>query len=974
MSLRRTHSRHAAVLRPIPAALLAIFAAAPQLASAQDEIIVTGSRVSRDGFDSPQPLTTINSEQIENLGLVNVGDVLRTMPQNTPFFTETNVGIGNFNVGSQLANLRGLNPFFGTRTLTLVDTKRVVPQSEGGAIDLTLIPSMLVERTEVVTGGASAAYGSDAIAGVVNVILDKDLEGFKAQVDFGETSEGDGGDTHASFAWGTPFADDDRGHVLFGLEYQKQDRIGPCSQTRDWCSEGWAIGNNTAGYASGNGLPNFYVTPGAKQTPSENGTITPCLNAGCTVPTGTPAPLPLAFNPDGTALTSFNPGAPAQGFAARIGGDGALLGYDTSNIRPEVERYAALARLSYDVSDRLSWFAEVAYANSESANSPANGGLGPSPLRIQGDNAFLTPALQAALPFGGNLNRIFMPAVMSANNTTENTTTRFVTGFDAEIGTKWTWDAYYQHGENENHQRLFHNMVGSLSGGAVRQHDFLRWALDAVVNPANPSQIVCRATIPGPNFVANAAGCVPLNIFGNGDADPAAIEFAFRTLKEDNEYTQDVVGVNFRSDIAEGWAGPIALATGLEWRADNADTTHDIPNQPWYSSYFLSYGLDRGGDIDVLEAYAEVQVPMTEKLQTDFAVRETQNEATSNQAGVPSSDHNFTSWKAAALYDPLEWLRFRTTLSQDVRAAGFRELFLPRVTTQSGVFPANINNPWGNPSDQFFQTTGGNPRLEPETADTTTFGVVFSFDRVRISADWFEIDLKDAITQSPGNQPLVDQCFRSGGAACERVTGYGTPDITAIDSSAINLAGFLTRGWDYEVNYDLTMSAGGNLNLRFIGTYLYDMIVDTGLGAAPIDYEGQSGPVASFGSFNTQPRWQARAFLTYARQRFSSTFEARYVGSGALNRTWFESPPGAATNTLPFSVSDNSVDDAYYLSWAGSFDFVQNQDRATQVFWVINNLLDEEPAVAPGGNAYPTNPVFFDTLGQRVRVGVRLSF
>jgi outer membrane receptor protein involved in Fe transport len=495
-----------------------------------------------------------------------------------------------------------------------------------------------------------------------------------------------------------------------------------------------------------------------------------------------------------------------------------------------------------------------------------------------------------------------------------------------------------------------------------------------VVNPANPSQIVCRATIPGPNFVANAAGCVPLNIFGNGDADPAAIEFAFRTLKEDNEYTQDVVGVNFRSDIAEGWAGPIALATGLEWRADNADTTHDIPNQPWYSSYFLSYGLDRGGDIDVLEAYAEVQVPMTEKLQTDFAVRETQNEATSNQAGVPSSDHNFTSWKAAALYDPLEWLRFRTTLSQDVRAAGFRELFLPRVTTQSGVFPANINNPWGNPSDQFFQTTGGNPRLEPETADTTTFGVVFSFDRVRISADWFEIDLKDAITQSPGNQPLVDQCFRSGGAACERVTGYGTPDITAIDSSAINLAGFLTRGWDYEVNYDLTMSAGGNLNLRFIGTYLYDMIVDTGLGAAPIDYEGQSGPVASFGSFNTQPRWQARAFLTYARQRFSSTFEARYVGSGALNRTWFESPPGAATNTLPFSVSDNSVDDAYYLSWAGSFDFVQNQDRATQVFWVINNLLDEEPAVAPGGNAYPTNPVFFDTLGQRVRVGVRLSF
>ena len=153
----------------------------------REEIIVTGSRVSREGFDSAQPLTAIDSNQIQNLGIVNTGDILRTLPQNTPFFTETNVGIGNFNVGSQLANLRGLNPFFGTRTLTLVDTKRVVPQSEGGAVDLTLIPSMLVERTEVVTGGASAAYGSDAIAGVVNVILNKKLEGFKAQFDLDNT-------------------------------------------------------------------------------------------------------------------------------------------------------------------------------------------------------------------------------------------------------------------------------------------------------------------------------------------------------------------------------------------------------------------------------------------------------------------------------------------------------------------------------------------------------------------------------------------------------------------------------------------------------------------------------------------------------------------------------------------------------------------------------------------------------------------
>jgi outer membrane receptor protein involved in Fe transport len=982
MSISRKPSRRAPRYVLGSSALLAA-AAIPQLAAAQDqeEIIVTGSRVSQSGFDSPQPLTTINSEQIQNLGIVNTGDVLRTLPQNTPFFTETNVGIGNFNVGPQLANLRGLNPFFGTRTLTLVDTKRVVPQSEGGAIDLTLIPSMLVERTEVVTGGASAAYGSDAIAGVVNVILDKDLEGFKAQIDYGETGEGDGGDTHGSFAWGTAFSDDDRGHVLFGIEYQKQDRIGPCSQNRDWCRESWGIRNNAPANSTGggNGLPNFIVQTGAKQTTSENGVITPCTNAACTT-TG----APLTFNADGTALAPFNPGFPGAGFATRIGGDGSLLGYDTSNIRPEVERYSALARVSFDLSDRLNWFAEVAYADSHAESTPANGGLGPTALRIQADNAFLTPGVSATLgAFGGNLNRIFMPAVLSANNTTDNKTTRFVTGVDGEIGDKWTWDAYYQHGKNENQQRLFHNMVGSLAGPAVRQYDFLRWALDAVrSNPADPtSPIVCRATIVGdPTFSPNAAGCVPLDIFGNDGASQAAIEYVYRTLKEDNEYTQDVVGLNFRSTIAEGWAGPIGFATGVEWRSDEADTTHDIPNQPWYTSYLLSYNADRGGTIDVLEAYAEVTIPMSEKLTTDFAARETQNEATSSTASNVSGDHNFASWKAAAIYDPLEWLRFRATLSRDVRAAGFRELFLPRVNTPAviGGFPGPVTNPWNaRANDEFLQTAGGNPSLEPEEADTTTFGAVLSFDRFRFSADWFEIDLGGAITQSPGNQPLVDQCFNSGGtgAVCDRVTGFGTANITAIDSSAVNLAGFLTRGWDYEASYDVPMGGGGNINLRFIGTYLYDMIVDTGLGGTPIHYEGQSGPVASFGSFNTQPKWQARAWLTYAKNRFSTTFETRYVGSGTLNVTWFESPIGAATNTLPLSVNDNSVDDAYYLAWSGAYDFrEQGQGNTLQLFWAITNLLDEDPVVAPGGNAYPTNPVFFDTIGQRLRVGVRLAF
>ena len=150
-----------------------------------EEVLVTGSRVARDTFNTPNPVTVVGSEEMEKLGLSNVGDVLAQLPQNSAFVTAGNVGYGNFNIGAQLANLRGLNPFFGTRTLTLVDGRRFVPSTNGGAVDLNLIPSNMVARIETVTGGASAAYGTDAVAGVVNVILDTDLNGFKGQIDPG---------------------------------------------------------------------------------------------------------------------------------------------------------------------------------------------------------------------------------------------------------------------------------------------------------------------------------------------------------------------------------------------------------------------------------------------------------------------------------------------------------------------------------------------------------------------------------------------------------------------------------------------------------------------------------------------------------------------------------------------------------------------------------------------------------------------
>jgi iron complex outermembrane receptor protein len=251
-------------------------------------------------------------------------------------------------------------------------------------------------------------------------------------------------------------------------------------------------------------------------------------------------------------------------------------------------------------------------------------------------------------------------------------------------------------------------------------------------------------------------------------------------------------------------------------------------------------------------------------------------------------------------------------------------------------------------------------------------------DRVQFSSDWYEIDLKGAIAGAPGAQAVVDACYRGAQSACDAVirTGSGaSTDIISVESGSINLASYLTRGVDFEVTYNVPLSGGDNLNLRVISSYLYDMIIDTGLGDAPINYHGQSGPVGAFGGFNTSPYWQANAWLTYSRSRFTTTLETKYIGSGTQSALRFESPIGAATNTQINSISDNSVDSRIYFSWSGSYDFEQRSgDNQLQVFWAINNLFDKDPPVAPGGNGFPTNPVFFDTIGRRIRAGVRVEF
>ena len=978
-------------------------------------IIVTGSRLAKSTFETTNPVTVINQKDIENLNLNNVGEIVAEMPSNSNFFAANNVGLGNFNVGAQLVNLRGLNPFFGTRTLTLVDTKRVVPTTTGGGVDVTLIPSMLVARTETVTGGASAIYGSDAVAGVVNIILDTKFTGLKAQVDFSRTTHGDGNVFHASGAWGTAF-DEDRGHFVFCAEYQKTDAIGICSEVRDWCKSSYGVFTNED-YLT-NGKPHYIVGPNAAQaTSSLTGVLVPCTSIFIVFCQNDPAEKPpMQFNEAGNQLIPYDPGNYAFGagiFGFRQGGDQYAIGaYDSTTMRPSVKKYSLLGHLTYDVSSSVTASLEGWYARSEAVNPVANAAIGPYAFQlimpgvftgytISQDNAFLTPDEASYVgPLGAGFGRGMLNLV-TGRNETNNSTWHVVGSLEGNIGAGWSWDAYFQHGENKNDQHLYHNVVGT----------FLRYALDAVDDGSG--HIVCGVDIPGRYSAADvakaAAGgtCVPLNLFGTSNADPAAIDYAFRTLEEFSTYKQDVGAVNVRGNLFDGFgAGPVKLATGIEWRREHGDVTHNLANQPWYTDYFLSYGLDYAGTIETIEGYGEINLPVFQDsaigkyLELDGAIRGTHNKVTGTggvNAGLTNS-HDFVTWKISGIWDLTDWLRIRGTRSRDVRSPQFRELFQSYNVTSGPPF-GSVANPWfANANESVNLTTGGSIDLVPEKADTWTFGIVLApkqgaLSSFRFSADWYQITIKDAILGPPfgiGAQNIVNQCHAGIQSYCDRITfgpDFLDPDtndpvansnITAVNNLAGNLQSFVTRGIDFEAAYTVPVNTG-SLNFRVLASYLYDQLFSQGLSGAggtvppPLNYAGQSGPTAAFGTFNTSPKWQGNAFMTYKHGPFTGTVQLRYIGPGKLYAVTpyggvgiGPGDPGYST-TDPNSVSDNHIPSAAYVNLSAAFDITEN----FTLFGSINNLFDKNPPMAPGGNGYPTNPVYFDTYGRTWRVGIR---
>lgn len=969
-------------------------------ATSEGAIVVTGSRLARSTFNTPSPVTVLGGEELDRLQVVNVGDAVSDLPAFRPSNNPSTNGFGSFNVGAQIMNLRGLGV---TRNLVLVDGRRFAPTTREGSVDLNFIPSTLVSRVDVVTGGASAAYGSDALAGVVNVILDTRLEGLKAQLDYGVAEEGDGDNLHAGLAWGTAFAGG-AGHFVIGGEYSDQSKVGNCF-TRDWCKTGAVVTNPgylaTTANPNGNGLPQyvrsndnggFFFNPAGvvsriNNTSGIGNTIANSLGTGA-----------ITFGPGGTVLPSTQ-GTTFSGLS-QIGGSLYATYTDVDLIAP-VERYTGFAHAEYDFSDSLKGFVEGSYGHVDGGTFQA--AYFTSSIPIFADNPYIPAAIRAVAGFPAptqptgpasttrpaagtfSMGRIFDDLARGFSRSKADTW-RATTGLSGDLPGGMQWDAYYQYGRTDRLQTVDNNLVvgdptKSLTNASLIAQSNARFffAADAVVDPVT-GRPTCRALLSTDTALrAAAAGCVPINLFGTGNVTPEGKAYIYDQLREDIDLQQHVMAVNMRGETGgDLLAGPLAFAVGLEHRIDKIAVVHD-PLSNLYA-YFQNFGSDYDGKTTVSEAYAEVELPLVkdaplfQSLTLNGAVRQAHYKTSgfgSYLRAAANNSFDATTWKASLNWEPIDWLRLRATQSRDVRAPNFAELFLASASSFTPV-----TNRWvlsnGAPTTNFPSiVNGGSPSVQPEQADTTTIGLVLApssgpLGGLRLSVDAYRIRVTDYIGAAPGGaQFLIDRCFAGVAQACQFVDRNAVSGaITTVRNVSLNLDAILAKGIDFEAEYRIPLGNDSQVLLRGVSTYV-DTLKTVSLGDV-VDRAGQTGNSAGLAA----PDLTLNGTVTYAAPRWSVTVQGRYIAQGLYDAQRIGPKDPAYSSTKLNSISDNIVDSRFYVNLFGSV-FV-DADKRFELFGSVSNLFNRAPPPAPETQFY-TNPVYFDTLGRYYRAGVRVK-
>lgn len=897
-------------------------ASAGSVATAISEVVVTGSRVARAGFSAPTPTTVVGVQDIQRLGASNVASVLNDLPTFRATVTNSTNTL-NARDGGNYLDLRGLGP---TRTLVLVDSQRFVPSNITGQVDLNLIPSIAVERMDVVTGGASAAYGSDAVAGVVNIMTRRTFSGFEANAQYGVSSRWDNRETNLAAIGGTDFRDG-RGHVTIAAQYVDNLGVGSAT-TRDWGRSSPQLIPNPL-FARGNGQPTRIIAFNVRPSVATNGGLinSPGVLRG------------IQFGPGGVP-TPFIYGNPV-GSTWMIGGSGGSLA-DYQQLETPDKRSAIFATASYQITPKIE--ASATFSWGQSRRVGISGVTFEPSIRVSADNAYL-PASIKSIMAANNLTSFTMGRIGKDTCTSDpsqcyfihdasNTVYRGVLALKGDLGGGWTWNAYYEHGATD--------FVYSTRNQRIEAN----WAraIDAVVNPATGA-IVCRSTLTNPGN-----GCVPFNMFGQFSASAAAVQYVTGTIHSDLHFNEDVVSGAVQGEPFSTWAGPVSVAAGGEYRSDRARVDVDPISQA--NGFYSGNPKAMAGDYSVKEGFVETVVPLAKDMTLARLIE--------FNGAVRYTDYNVSggvvSWKIGLSYKPVDDLRFRFTRSRDIRAPNLNELYTPGSSAISQII-----DPTNNTQGNVRVTAVGNTALQPEKATTTTVGVVYQpswAPHLRASVDGYDIEIDDVLT-TLGGQDTVNRCAAGATDLCKLVVRNASGAITTVFTPYLNLASLKTRGVDFEVAYTTPITGlgplNGDLGLRWLATYVDHLTTND--GRTVVDVAGETGGTHVGGV----PHWSQTFVATYDRGPLNLNAQLQYIGSGVYDST-----------ATPATLNNNHIPSRLYTDLGISYEVQPSHyGKSLEFYASVHNAFDVAPPVAPNAQQSFTNAALFDTIGRTFLFGIR---
>lgn len=871
-------------------------------------VSVSATRILREGFIAPTPTTTISSADLKLSAATNVAQVLYQMPQIRPSLNLASTTNNSTASGSYFLDLRGLGP---TRTLVLLDGHRLVP----GRVDVSMIPQILIEGVDVVTGGASAAWGSDAVAGVINFRLDHSLQGVTGEVSGGVSGHHDRANNLFSIAYGTDFGGQ-LGHIELAAESSHNTGI-PHLTDRGWGAALWGFVNNPA-YTPTNDEPRRLLV---RNQVAANRSLGGVINSG---------PLKgIQFAPGGEPIP-FRYGDLVTA-TSMVGGDGANIQQTDQALEGPLSRKNLYGRAEYAFLPNLTGYVEGIWEKSRSIIPSLTSS--DTSLVIHRDNAFLPPSIASAMDENGitqfTLGR-YNPDYSQTINHMWTLNTKASGGLSGSFGETWTWNIDYGYSKTDFNLNAIHNRITPN----------FNYSIDSVIDPSTGAA-VCRVD------TGAAAGCIPINVFGVGSPSPQARSYVLGTASRDILSTMDTASSIVRGEPFSLFAGPVSVAAGIDWRrikevvtSDPVSTAHNFNTgntNPW------------SGSESVREAFGEVVVPLAKQaswaqsLDLDIAVRRT-NYSTSGSANT---------WKLGVDWQVNDLIRFRSTKSRDIRAPTLEELFNAGGTTIFGVLDPAVNQTY-----TMHSISTGNPNLKPEKADTTTAGIVFTPSvGVMFSLDYWKTDLNDAIIAFQAGD-IVTRCYGSQPQLCKNIIRGPDGLVDHVNSVPENLQTMALRGVDLETAYSAAWGPG-NFNVHGTVSYLDKFSLDDGISVTEMAGSSIQPSILSIGG---QPHWKGDLSASYRVGHITVNSAAHYIGSAKLNNDWTSKDSNVLTNASQT-----------YFDLGGSYQIYDSDGKHVELFASISNIFDRDPPIT-GAGGYITTRSLYEYIGRMYKAGMRFRF